>query len=187
MTSGALSLALLLLAFPAAAQTWNLEALMLEMAQVPASRARFVETRHFKLLTQPLELKGSLSYERPNRLSKHVQSPFDELLAVDGDTLTVTGKKAATFSLREQPAAGALVESVRATLAGDRAQLERYYRAQLSGTRAAWRLRLVPRDARVKDAVDSIVLSGAAQRLQRIEVDEAGGDRSVTTILHGGK
>ena len=79
MTSGVRSaLALLALASTLAfGQGWNLDALMSEMAAVPASRARFVETRHLAMLTQPLELKGSLSYERPNRLVKHVETPFD--------------------------------------------------------------------------------------------------------------
>ncbi|MGH8690888.1 MAG: LolA-related protein [Burkholderiales bacterium] len=177
----------MLLPLAAFADDWGLKGLMQQMAQVPASRTRFVETRQIALLTQPLELKGNLSYERPNKLSKHVQSPFDELLAVDGDTLTLTNTKVTTFSLREQPAAGALVESVRATLAGDLAQLERHYRVEFSGSSKAWSLRLVPRDAQVKGAVDSIVLAGAEARLKRIEIAEAGGDRSVMTILHDGK
>jgi outer membrane lipoprotein-sorting protein len=190
MISGARSLAFVLLAFSAHAQTWELPALMQEMARVPASRARFVEVRHMALLTQPLELKGSLTYERPHRLAKHVQSPVDELLSVDGDTLTVLdqakGEKR-VIPLREQPAAGALVASVRATLAGDLAELERHYQVKLSGTRAAWNLRLVPREAQVRRAVDSIALAGAGARLDRLEVLEGNGDRSVMTILHDGK
>jgi len=192
MTSGVRSwLALLLLAStPASAQGWNLDALMSEMAAVPASRTRFVETRHLAMLTQPLELKGSLSYERPNRLVKHVETPFDELLTVDGDALSLVNKtkgERRSLSLREQPALGALVEGVRATLAGDRAQLERHYRVQLSGRRDAWHLHLVPRATRVRAHVESITVSGVAERPQRIEVLESTGDRSVMTIVHDGK
>jgi hypothetical protein len=190
MISGARSLAVLLLAFPAQAQTWDLPALMQAMAQVPSSRARFVETRHIALLTQPVELKGSLSYERPHRLAKHVQSPVDELLSVDGDALTVLNKtrgEQRVISLREQPAAGALVASVRATLAGDLAQLQRHYQVELSGTRAAWRLRLIPRDAQLARHVESITLAGAAARLERIDALETSGDRSLMIILHDGK
>ena len=119
------------------------------MAAVPASRTRFVETRHLAMLTRPLELKGSLTYERPNRLTKHVESPFDELLTVDGEALSLVNKTKGEqrfLSLREQPALRALVESVRATLAGDRAQLERHYRVEFSGARDAWRA--APRAAR---------------------------------------
>ena len=192
MISGVRSwLALLALAAtPSCGQGWNLDALMNEMAAVPASRTRFVETRHLAMLTQPLELKGSLSYERPNRLVKHVETPFDELLTVDGEVLSLvnnTKGERRSLSLREQPALGALVESVRATLAGDRAQLERHYRVQFSGRRDTWRLHLVPRSTQVRAHVESITVSGAAARAQRIEVLESSGDRSVMTIVHDGK
>jgi outer membrane lipoprotein-sorting protein len=190
MISGARSLVLALAAFSAHAQTWDLQALMQAMARVPQSRARFVETRHMAILTQPMELRGTLTYERPHRLAKHVQSPVDELLSVDGDTLTVLNQargEKRVIPLSEQPAAGALVASVRATLAGDLAELERHYRVQLSGTRAAWSLRLVPREAQVRRAVDSIALAGAGERLDRLEVVEGNGDRAVMTILHDGK
>lgn len=193
MTSGVRSaLAALLLVFTitAGAQTWDLGSLMQEMAQVPASSSRFVETRHIALLTRPLELKGRLSYERPNRLSKHVQSPFDELISVDGDALTLFNKTKGEqrfISLREQPQLRALVESVRATLAGDLAQLERHYRVEFSGTRGSWQMLLVPRDAKVRKYVQTIALAGAEARLARIEIVETGGDRSVMTILHDDK
>jgi hypothetical protein len=163
---------------------------MESMAQIPASQSRFVETRHIALLTRPLELKGSLSYERPNRLSKHVQSPFDELLSVEGDAATLVNKTKGEqrfVSLREQPAIGALVASVRATLAGDLPQLERHYRIEFSGPREAWSLRLVPRDAQVRAIVDTITLAGDGTRLKKIEILESAGDRSVMTILHDGK
>lgn len=163
---------------------------MREMAAVPASRTRFVETRHLALLTRPLELKGSLTYERPHRLTKHVESPFDETLTVDGEALSLVNKTKGEqrfVSLREQPALRALVESVRATLAGDHAQLERHYRVKFSGARDAWQLRLVPREAHLRGYVESVALSGAGARVQRIEVLESGGDSSVMTILHDRK
>jgi hypothetical protein len=192
MTSGARNAlaALLLVPMFSVAESWDIQALMREMAQVPASRSRFVETRHIALLTRPLELKGSLSYERPNRLSKHVQSPFDELLSVEGDAATLVNKTTGEqrfVSLREQPAMGALVASVRATLAGDLAQLERHYKVEFSGARGSWSLRLVPRDSQVRGYVETIALAGAEARLKRIEIVETGGDRSVMTILHDGK
>jgi outer membrane lipoprotein-sorting protein len=160
---------------------------MTEMSQVRESRAQFVEIRTIALLTQPVELKGTLSYERPRRLMKHVQSPVDEMLSVDGDTLTMrSASRQQVISLRKEPAAGALVASVRATLAGDLAELERHYRVELSGARASWTLRLVPREARVRRAVESITLGGAGARLSRVDTLEANGDRSVMTIRHDG-
>ncbi|MCD6044471.1 MAG: putative transrane protein [Burkholderiales bacterium] len=186
----ALAAAALLLATAAAGEDWSLRALMQDMAEVPARRARFVETRHIALLARPLELTGTLSYERPHRLSKHVQSPFDERMSADGDALTVVNRtrgEQRLFSLSERPEAGALVAGMRATLAGDLAQLERHYKLELSGTRAEWSLRLQPRAANVKAYVEALTLVGAGARVNRIEVLETGGDRSVMTILHDGK
>lgn len=190
MISGALRFFIALFVFPVFAQAWDLPDLMQAMAQVPSSHARFVETRHIALLTGPVELKGTLSYERPHRVAKHVQSPVDELLTVDGDALSVVNKakgERRVVSLREQPTAGALVAAVRATLAGDLGELKRHYEAELEGARAAWRLRLVPRDRQVRRYVASITLAGADTRVQRIESVETSGDRSLMTILHDGK
>lgn len=189
MIFGALRSIVLLVPLAAAGQDWDLQALMSAMAQVPASNTRFVETRHLAMLTNPIELKGILRYERPGRLAKQVQSPFEELLSIDGDTVTLVNRKREqrVIALREQPALTALVEGVRSTLAGDRAQLERHYTVSFSGPREHWTLRLAPREARVRAYVESITLAGTAARIERIEVLEAGGDRSVTRILHDGK
>ena len=179
----------LLSALVAAGPGWDLHALMAAMAEIPASQARFVETRHLAMLTNPIELKGSLRYERPNRLAKQVHSPFQELLSIDGDKVTLVNRKGESrvISLREQPALTALVEGLRATLAGDRAQLERHYKLAFSGPREDWTLRLAPREAKVRAYVETITLAGAGARIERIEVLEAGGDRSVTRILHDAK
>lgn len=192
MISGVRNACALLLIIPALClgQGWDLSALMREMAQVQSANTRFVETRHLAMLTRPLELKGSLSYERPNRLSKHVESPFDETLTVDGDALSLVNRTKGEqrfLSLKEQPALRALVESIRATLAGDGAQLEKHYRIRFSGSRDAWRLQLVPRATQLRGYIESITLSGAGARIQRIEALEGAGDRSVMTILHDGK
>lgn len=190
MISGTRSLigvAFLTLALPSPGQDFDLSILMQRMAEVPASTASFVETRHLALLTRPIELKGRLSYERPHRLSKHVLSPFDELTSVDGDALSVLNRtkgESRQFSLREQPALGALVEGLRAALAGDQARLERHYRVEFSGARDSWRLQLAPREARVRTYVETIALSGAGTRVTRVEIVETGGDRSVMTLVH---
>ena len=185
-----LFLALTLLPAWSWSQGLGLSQLMQEMAQVQSRQSRFVETRHVAMLTRPLELKGSLTYERPNRLSKHVEWPFDETLTVDGDALRLVNRtkgEQRSVSLKEQPALRALVESVRATLAGDGAQLERHYQVQFSGKESAWQLRLVPRDPKLRSFVESVTMSGAGTRVQRIETLEGAGDRSVMTILHDGK
>jgi hypothetical protein len=182
-----LGLAATLLAFSsgALAQEWNLAALLKRMAEIPASQARFAETRHVAILTAPLETRGRLSYVRPDRVTKHVLAPFEERISVQGDTLTVENRsrgESRTMPVQGNPVVWGLVESLRATLAGDAVALQRFHRAALSGTRASWVLTLEPLDPQVARHLQSIRISGADSQVGSIEIREANGDRSVMTI-----
>jgi outer membrane lipoprotein-sorting protein len=171
------------------AEEWNLPELMKRMAEIPASQARFTETRHVAILTAPLEVRGTLSYARPDRITKHVLAPFEERISVQGDTLTVENRsrgESRTMPVQSNPVVWGLVESVRATLAGDLALLQRFYRVALSGTRAAWVLTLEPLDAQVGRHLQSIRIAGADARLDSIEIREANGDRAVMAIQADG-
>jgi len=173
------------LAGPAPAAALELDALMGLLAAVPAAKNNFTETKHSALLSAPLVLKGTLAYQRPDRLEKNVLSPYDERTVIAAGTVTVenrTLKKTSTFSLGSSAAVAALVESMRATLAGDRASLERHYKLKLEGQPEAWLLELAPRDRRVAGLVKQIQIAGARERIQRIGVEEASGDRSIMLI-----
>jgi outer membrane lipoprotein-sorting protein len=176
------------LAWPCHAANLALADLMAMLARVPSATDSFTETRQSAFLSAPLVLKGTLAYARPGRLEKHVQSPYDERTVIDGDNVTLENRttgQARAFSLSSSAAATALVESLRATLAGDSAALERHYRIQVEGTKDAWTLVLLPRDAKVAGYVTRIRIAGAAGKLSRVEVEEASGDSSTMTIGSG--
>ena len=171
---------LLLATLPAAAQEepWDFGKLMAQLAQVQTSRARYSEVRRVAVLQKPLHLSGTLLYARPARLEKHQTLPFEEVMSVDGDWLTVEREgKTRRIALHNAPLIAALVESLRATLAGDREELERLYSVRVEGTRRRWTLALTPREV-----VKSIVIAGSGSRIVRIEILEPGGDGSVMTI-----
>ena len=174
-----------LLAAPARAAEFDLAALMEMLAQVPAARNSFTETKHSAVLTEPLLLKGVLVYARPDRLEKNVLSPFDERTTIADNYVTIdnrTLKQKRSFALSASAAISALVESMRATLAGDRVALERHYHVRLEGRAEAWLLSLTPREPKLAALVKRIQIAGARERLKRIEIEEAAGDRSVMQI-----
>lgn len=181
-----LALALAACSLPASAEDpFGLPALMRALAAVPAAQARFTEVRRMQVLSAPLELRGTLRYVRPDRLERQVQFPFEETIRIEGDRVSVDSAARGvrrSYALASLPAAHALVESLRATLAGDLVALERHYLPKLAGTRAAWRLSLTPRDPGVAAMLVEVRLYGAAARIERIEYDEAGGDRTVVTL-----
>src|SRR5437773_8151091 len=128
---------LLLASLPAAAQEepWDFARLMAQLAQVQASRARYSEVRRVAVLQKPLQLSGTLLYARPARIEKRQILPFSEVIRVEGDWLTVEREgKTRRVALVNEPLVAALVESLRATLAGDGADLERPYSASVRRT-----------------------------------------------------
>ncbi len=165
---------------------WGLQQLMRELGAVKRSQSRFVERKYLKVLKAPLELRGTLTYVAPGNLVKRTLSPKPETLTVDGDRLTVEStarNESRTLRLRDYPVLWAFVESIRSTLSGDIAALERFYRVELEGGRARWRLYLVPRDPDMRAVISLINIGGSRDRVERIEVQETRGDRSVTTIV----
>lgn len=174
-----------MLSLPAAAQeeSWDFARLMGELAQVQTSRARYSEVRRVALLQKPLQLSGTLFYARPARLEKRQTLPFEEVISVDGGWLTVEREgKTRRIALQNAPLVAALVESLRATLAGDGAELERLYSVRVQGTRRRWTLALTPRESEVAGVVKSVGISGSGSRIVRLEILEPGGDGSVMTI-----
>lgn len=162
---------------------WDLPQLMARMAQVESSQASFSEKKYLAVLTVPLELSGTLSYVRPGRLEKRVLEPYAERVEVDGDTLLVEKKnKRRSLALQNHPVIWAFVESMRATLAGDLPALQRFYRTRFTGGRENWLLVLEPLESGMAGYVERIAIEGEEQHVRRVEIVEAGGDRSVMSI-----
>ncbi|GHT85843.1 hypothetical protein AGMMS49543_17920 [Betaproteobacteria bacterium] len=174
---------LALFVVPAHAAGWDIDQLMQRLAANGAGRVHFTETRHLVLLDQPLVISGELVYVPPNRLERHSQTPVVETMIFDGSQLILTREgKTHTLSVRDYPAAGALIGAIRATLAGERHTLERDYALSLSGARAQWKLSLLPSDPALAQIVLRIQVSGSDGRIERIDILQADGDRSELRI-----
>lgn len=169
---------------PTSATPWDLPQLMASMHGVRTASARFVEQRYVHLLDRPLQAAGTLTFNAPDRLQKQTITPAPSRLTVDGDHLTIVQPdgKTSDLSLSQFPEIGALVESIRATLAGDSATLTRYDTATLSGTADDWLLLLEPRDNRLRNFVTTIRIQGDGTLIRNIETVERDGDRTEMTI-----
>jgi outer membrane lipoprotein-sorting protein len=171
-----------------AAPALSIDALMDLLRREKPATVHFNETRQMALLDRPLEASGELTFTPPDRLEKRTTSPGSERLVVEGDTLVIerAGRKQ-SVSLRQWPQVGAMLEGIRATLAGDRARLEQVYTVTVEGDAGAWRLVLVPRDAEVAKIVARVTLGGMQGSVRRMEIDQADGDRSLMQIAPAGR
>jgi outer membrane lipoprotein-sorting protein len=172
------------------APQWGLPSLMKSLSEVRAQTANFVERKYMKVLTQPLEASGTLVYLAPAKLQKDTLKPKPQRLVVEGDKLTIedgSQDRSRTLSLADYPQIGAIVESIRATLAGDQKTLELFYTVALSGNSAHWQLMLAPRDKKVQEMVKSIRVVGHDALIDEVETLEANGDRTDMTIVKAGQ
>jgi outer membrane lipoprotein-sorting protein len=163
----------------------DLQQIMLGLQSVKQSQAKFTERKYLQMLDQPLVSSGTLIYVAPDHLEKNTDQPKPESLVVDGESLVVTGAdgQSRSLSLADYPQLGAIVEGIRATLAGDSGGLNRFYTVHLQGGLSAWTLVLEPRDPKVQAILRAIRIGGSNARIETVETLEAGGDRSVMTVL----
>jgi outer membrane lipoprotein-sorting protein len=170
---------------PSRVQGWGLPQLMGAMQSVRTASARFVERKFVHLLNQPLQSSGTLTFVAPDQLQKQTLAPAPSRLTVIGDRLEVEQPdgKLRNLSLSDVPEIGALVASIRATLAGDGVTLTRYYTSTLTGSAADWSLLLEPRDPRLRDLLTMIRIRGEGNMIRGIETMERDGDRTEMTIM----
>jgi len=175
-------LLLLALALPASA-AFDVGQLMNDLARNPGGKAKFVEKKFIALLDKPVVSTGELSYSAPDRLEKRTLTPKPETLRLDRETLSIERERQKlTINLGNQPEALAFVDSLRGTLTGNRAALEKNYLLHLSGTPDKWVLTLLPSDEKIATFVQRIVVAGSRNQIRSIEYLQADGDRSLMLI-----
>lgn len=174
----------LCLAGTACAADWTLQELMRLMAQQRSGKAIFVEKKTMALLEKPLESSGELSFDAPDRLEKRTLIPRQESMVLEGDKLTVTlqGKRPMNLRLQDYPAAAVTVESIRGTLAGDLAALEKNYAVEFSGHAGKWQLQLTPVHDDVAKFLRTVTIAGSQANVRTIRFEQVDGDRMEMTI-----
>ena len=143
----------------------------------------FTEVQQLAMLDRPLQSSGELLYDAPDRLEKRTLKPKAQTLILEHGVLTARrGHRTYVMELRDYPQVVPFVESIRATLAGDRAALERFFRVQFDGTLGAWTLLLVPVDPTLAGAVKDIRIEGERDVVRTVEIRQSDGDRSLLSI-----
>ena len=173
---------LLAMALPASA-AFDVGQLMTDLAKNKGGKAKFTEKKYISLLDKPVVSSGEMSYTAPDRLEKRTLVPKVETLLLDKDMLSIEREKQKlSINLANQPEALAFVDSIRGTLSGNRAALEKNYAMHLSGSQDKWVLTLLPSDQKIATLVLRITVSGSKGLVRSIEYLQADGDRSVLNM-----
>jgi hypothetical protein len=167
----------------------TLDQIMASVRTVRHVNARYVERRTLHILNKPIESRGTLRFDAPDRLEKKADPAPNgaaEQLTVDGDQLTIdrgTGAKPVVIALHEHPEIGVLADSIRATLAGDGAALQRTFEVTPSGSLDHWQLVLQPRDPAERKLLQWMRVVGYGERITEIDTADGEGDRSDMSIV----
>ena len=172
----------LMLAWLCAASS-DLDAVMGLLAKRQHGRVEFIEQQFLAILDHPLDSSGELLYDAPDHLEKRTLLPRRETLVLAGGVLTIErGGHRHVLDMRRYPQIQPFVESIRATLAGDRSALERVFHLEFGGSVERWNLILVPLDRQLAKSVAQVKIDGARDQLLKIEIRQADGDRSLMTL-----
>lgn len=172
----------------AAAQTqppgaFDLDALMALLAQRRSGEARFAEERTVTGFDSPLRASGTLSFTAPDRFARQTLEPQRERMEVAGNTVRLErGGRVRQMALDAVPELTALLEGLRGTLTGNAALLRKHFDVRLGGQAGLWTLTLVPRDSALASQVRLLQIVGTAGDLRTVELQLAGGERSLMTI-----
>jgi hypothetical protein len=161
----------------------DLDEIMGLLAMRQHGRVEFIEQQFLSVLSHPIESSGELRFDAPDRLEKRTLKPHAETLVLSGGIMTVErAHSRRVIDLHAYPQVQPFVESIRATLAGDRGALERLFHLDFTGSAARWTLTLVPLESKVKQSVARVRIDGARDQLLRVEIRQPDGDRSLMTL-----
>ncbi|PCJ84113.1 MAG: hypothetical protein COA54_14360 [Thiotrichaceae bacterium] len=153
---------------------------------IEASSGNFVETWRADYLDEPLISKGELRYKRPGQLRKLITEPTRiEQHIEDGQLSVIHNGKTNSIPLSEQPELAAGIYALQAVLDGDEEKLQKLFVLKYSDSNDNWNLTLTPKDKQVADSIESIIMQGNGNRIQRVAIRFYNGDNLLTEITHG--
>jgi hypothetical protein len=182
--ASALAGTLLALASWSVSAQWSVNDLMAALAARGSAEATFIERRYVPVLDAPVQSSGTLRFIAPDRLEKHTLQPRPEALLLAGDQITLRqGQRTRSLALADLPDGGLAISSLRGTMAGDLMALRRGWIVTLHGDPRLWTLSLTPASQAVAQYIEAVLIQGRQDQIDRIEIRQTDGVRSVMQIM----
>jgi hypothetical protein len=172
-------------------------ALFATMAKMTGLEATFTEEKHVALLALPLQSKGRLYFFRrggkaPGQktegyLARIVEAPEHAKVTITPTELRLQNRDGTeVIDLQRSDKVRTFITSLVHVFAGDEAALTKTYRVDYAldeADAAVWTLTLVPRVEPLDKMLKHLRLVGRGETVERIEIAEPNGDRTVTKVL----
>lgn len=168
----------------AAATRPNAQTLVAGLKRAAPARTRFSEVRFSGLLDRPLIVHGELEYDGPGKLSRIVDTPYEEHMTIENDDASVQrgDHPVRKFPLSQAPELEGFLRGFAALLGGDAEALQRDFVLSANGGDSGWHLKLTPRDERLAKRVTALEVDGAGTSARCFRTIEADGDVNVMLV-----
>ena len=140
---------------------------------------RFDQTKQLAGLKNPLRSNGRFCVVPEKGVLWRSLQPFANTLRLTREEIVQwQGERVAMrLNAKQEPTVRIINSLMFSILAGDLAQLEKYFDAEGVAADGAWSVKLKARDAGVAKTISAIALDGGAY-VKNIAIDEANGDRT---------
>jgi len=189
--------ALLLTCLPQAAERHKVLEHPIELASAPEAflklseslkladpmRASFSEEKRIRALRKPLKSSGKLVVSKEHGLYRQQVEPraVELLIQRTGISQRDAVGTVERFDATQQPIVRAFIDAFLLVLSGDRVALDGQFRLHFEGTMEQWALGLVPRKEPLAKVIESIVVEGRSDKVERYTIREVSGDSTSVT------
>jgi outer membrane lipoprotein-sorting protein len=145
-------------------------------------RAEFNQSKKIKALKRPLISQGQFIFARNTGVGWIVKKPFPSTFIMKPDALIqedAKGKRQ-TIPVDKHPWTRMISDAFLSMFSGSADDMTKHFFIYYHEAETAWSIGLKPRDERLKQVFNALILSGADEDLQQIIMDETSGD--ATTI-----
>jgi len=147
-------------------------------------RGTFVQEKYLAELDQPLISKGRYLIAREQGLIWRVQQPLTTTLIIGQRQLVQrnNGRETLRISADKQPGLSVVAAILLAIFQADVERLQDFFAIETQTAAAGqWSVQLRPTQASVGEFIQSVRIEGG-QTIEHIDIQEAGGDRSVIKL-----
>lgn len=151
---------------------FTVEALARQLAAHPVAAVNFAEEQRVEGLSRPIRSNGSIRFGDGD-LTYQVVAPIADSyhLTRDGVAEHLENGRFVRLSGAES---AAFIKPLMLVFSGRIAEARQAFDAQLSGAAGAWRLRLIPKDERLRQALPQLEIAGGTL-IGSLRLDQAGG------------
>lgn len=148
-------------------------------------RGDFRQEKHLAELDRPLVSSGRFLMARDHGLIWEIERPFESTLIIGRQHMVqrVDGRRTLRLTRAEQPGLRVVAAVLMAIFQADMDRLRDFFDIRtVPGEGEGWHFVMRPTADSVAEFVERLTVHGADEKVERIEFEEPGGDRSVIRL-----